>query len=68
MTIVYEDSSERKRKYTPDVFVEFEDGSRVVIEVKCRETLINDYLKFRRLSNPQFVSQSILYQFEPDYH
>ena len=45
-TIHYMDKNGKDRRYTPDVYVEFRDGRRILVEIKPDEEVINKASKY----------------------
>lgn len=45
-TITYTDKKGKPRRYTPDVYLEFVDGNRYLIEVKFEDDIISNKLKY----------------------
>ena len=41
ITILYQDDNQKARKYTPDVFVEFETGKKMLFEIKYEEEILS---------------------------
>jgi hypothetical protein len=47
ITIDYVDSKGHSRRYTPDVLLESEDGTRLLVEIKSESELLNQQAKWR---------------------
>lgn len=47
ITIHYNTLEKEIRKYTPDVYVEFSNGIKLLVELKDEASFQNDYLKFK---------------------
>ena len=45
-TIIYQDKIGKSRKYTPDAYLEFRDGKRLLIEIKPSEEVKTNSAKF----------------------
>lgn len=60
--VIFYFEGDKKRRYTPDVFVEYEDGRRVMYEVKPRDSIRKNWLKLK----PKF-KQAIRYGKERGY-
>jgi hypothetical protein len=46
ISITYKDKSQKSRKYTPDVFVEFEGGIRGLFEIKYADEVLENGKKY----------------------
>jgi len=62
MPVIFYTEGGKKRRYTPDVFVKYEDGRQVMYEVKPREVIKNNWLTLK----PKF-KQAIRYGKEHGY-
>jgi len=45
ITITFKDNKGKLRKYTPDVYIEFINGLRMIVEIKYEEDIINNKVK-----------------------
>lgn len=63
--IKYKNTNNKFRNYTPDVYLEFDNGLRALVEIKDQQTLDEDYKKFKfRWDAAQVWSQERGYLFK----